>query len=328
MAPFNQKGNVIIFAVAAITAMSITASALTFLSIIEVRRSVNVERSVIARYAAESGIENALFILQRAFDADKSLTEIKDIFEFVDTSKFGETISCTSGVNIIDDCSTLRLSFGLPSINVDFERNNAFTLNIYDPGDKNKSPFQPKDYDIDKVMLQWDNTLPIDNEFEVSLLGWEVSGGKVDLRVPVKRFVDDESNSTDLTDGSISNGIAVMPFPSCTDFDSEYCDGFGASQALFPVLGKIRIRLLEPAEAEDVKVSLYNNTSSVCDFTTQVPTQCVPGYVEIISTGEARVGSNPVNRQAIRVVSSFPTEEQTRSVIWDFVIFSDRSIAK
>src|SRR3989338_2237962 len=78
----DQKGNIIVYAVSVIAAMAITAAFLTTTSLLEVRKSTQVERASLARYRAEAGIENSLFILNRSLAAWKSVNEIKNIFGF------------------------------------------------------------------------------------------------------------------------------------------------------------------------------------------------------------------------------------------------------
>ncbi|HCA67357.1 MAG: hypothetical protein A2249_03820 [Candidatus Jacksonbacteria bacterium RIFOXYA2_FULL_44_7] len=313
---FNDRGSIIAFALSAIAVMSITAALLTTLTILELKKSANVQRASVALYRAESGVENILFILNRAFAEGKTVSDIKTILGFDIANNFGYNFNC-DGADAVDeacytDVKTLEVKFGAEALRFDIAKNQALTLNIFEPNDKDNAPYSS----------YWIDTLKIigvksSDQLEVTFISWDDSSNT--LLTPLKRLL------TDSGDGVI-DGVAWLDFP-CGDLFGEdsLCNIGTAPPAPNDYLGIIRIRLLQPEERLGLKIQLFQDVNSICDVATNNPAQCIPGFVEVVATGEDDANSN---RQALKVVSALPTEDNPASDIWDYVLFSNESLSK
>lgn len=315
---FNDRGSIIAFALSAIAVMSITAALLTTLTILEVKKTANVQRASVALYRAESGVENSLFLLNRAFAAGKTITEVKTIFGFDNVSDFGDIFDC-DGADAGDeacfsDVATLEVKFGAEELRFDLAKNQAVTLNIFAPNDKDAAPYAS--YWIDALEIR--DVLPSD-QLEVTFIPWE--DGSNTLLTPLKRLL------TDAGDGFL-DGIAALPFPcggALISGEDPLCSMGTVPPAPDDHLGIIRVRLIQPEERLGLTLKLLQGVNSVCDTAANNPEQCIPGFVEVIAIGEDDANSN---RQALKVVSTLPTTDNPASDIWDYVLFSNESLSK
>ncbi len=318
---FNNRGSIIVFALSAIAVMSITAALLTTLTILEVKKSANVERASVAMYRAESGVENTLFILNRAFAKGKTVSDIKTILGFDNVNNFGYNFDCDGADAGDEACYTdvkiLEVKFGAEALRFDIAKNQALTLNIFEPNDKDQPPYDaPYSYTIDTLAI---NGLSIGfpdgaEQFEVTFIPWQYSPS-YELKSPVKRLLTDTSDGAD-------DGIALLPFPNNELGGEDPIPEMGNTNKL---IGIIRVRLLQPEALFGLRAQFYNDGASSCDVATNNPAQCIPGFIEVVATGEDDASSN---RQALKVVSTLPTEDNPASDIWDYALFSNESLSK
>ncbi|HBH46278.1 MAG: hypothetical protein A2445_04555 [Candidatus Jacksonbacteria bacterium RIFOXYC2_FULL_44_29] len=318
----SERGSIIVFAVAVITVMSITAALLTVTSIWEIRKSANIERAALARYKAESGIENGLFVLRRAFAAGKTIEDAKGYLGFTDSNNIGETVACTATAGLIkSNCERMEVKFGVADLQVQLNNDQVLSLDLYNPTSRDKPP--GSNFVADKLYLSWLD--PVDYQFEVSMISWKNNGLSIVPASPVRIILNDDTNFADPLDGGLNNQIAVQPIlcsppdpPSACTFEGGTPSGGDPH-----VLGKIRVGLINQLQVPDLRVQLYNNAdNSYCDSINGY-TQCIPGFVELVSTGR-----DSFNKQALKVVMSLPTEEEQTSDIWDYALFSHGSLTK
>lgn len=316
----NNQGSIIVFALSAIAVMSITAALLTTLTILEVKKSANVERASVALYRAESGVENTLFVLNRAFARGKTVGDIKNILGFDNLSDFGHNFDC-EGADAGDeacytDVKTLEVKFGAESLRFDIAKNQALTLNIFEPNDKDNPPYSS--YWIDTLIISGVETSDL---FEITFIPWDQSSK--DLLTPIKRLMTDDSDG-------ISDGASAIIFPCDTTGttlagEDPLCEMGTTPPSAHDHIGIIRLRLIQPEERLGLAVQLFNGPDSLCDVENDNPESCIPGFVEVVSIGEDDSHSN---RQALKVVSALPTEDNPASDIWDYVLFSNESLSK
>lgn len=316
----GNQGSIIVFALSAIAAMSITAALLTTLTILEVKKSANVQRASVALYRAESGVENTLFILNRSFARGKTVSDIKNILGFDDLNDFGHNFDC-EGADASDeacytDVKTLEVKFGAEALRFDIAKNQALTLNIFEPNDKDNPPYSTP-YQIDTLKI---NGVESTDIFEVTFIPWDQSSNK--LLTPIKRLMTDD------LDG-ISDSVAEIIFPCDVPPPGTKLTGEDSLCEMGNVapndhLGIIRLRLIQPEERLGLTAQLFHGADSFCVAPNNAK-QCIPGFVEVVSIGEDDSHSN---RQALKVVSALPTEDNPASDIWDYVLFSNESLSK
>lgn len=314
----SPSGSIIVFALSAIAAMAITAALLTIIAIFEVRKSANVERAFVARYRAESGIENSLYLLNQSLAKQKTIIDIKRIFGFNDTANFAEKLNCgVGGADANDngcqtDIESLEVKFGAQTVQFNISKDKALTVNVFDPDDKNQPPYNL--YNISELRASGLSGLDTE-EFEVTFITWNYN--TLVINSPVKRLLKDSS------DGATTPGVAILPFPVSIDITIEPTIGdLGTNSGL---IGIIRIRLLRPANLNGLTLQFFNSSgNSVCDAVTG-PAQCIPGFIEVTSVGKDDASSN---KQAMKVVATIPTADNQASDIWDYVVFSNVSLSK
>lgn len=312
-----SRGSIIVFALSAIAAMSITAALLTTVTILEVKQSANVERAFIAMYRAESGLENSLYILNQSFNNNKTIQETKNLFGFGGSTNFAKVLDCKGADLGAGGCQTniqsLEVKFGAQTIGFNISKDKAMTLNIFDPDDKNQPPYGVTPYTINELRISGLSGTDAE-EFEVSFITWKYSPS-ITINPPVKRLLKDSADG-------VLNNVALLQFPTSSYIGEPTISELGTNNQL---IGIIRIRLLTPQSLSGLTLQFFNSTGvSVCD-TINGPAQCIPGFIEVISVGKDDSG---LNKQAMKVVASIPTESNQASDIWDYAMFSNSSLSK
>jgi len=189
------------------------------------------------------------------------------------------------------------------------------TINIFDQDDKNSGPYDGN-YQIDQMILEWNGG---DREFEISFIVWNVSAG-VNLLSPIRRRLSDNNgkiifNFNDICNNPISNS------------ESDVCSAMSAAGDTFLMgqnnLGKIRIRLLDTEPLVGGILRLCKYDIAFADNCNQKPS---PGFIEINSTGQ-----QGANKQAVKIIRKIEASAQGTelvSEIWDYAIFSQKSLSK
>ncbi|MEK9165484.1 MAG: hypothetical protein AAB525_01325 [Patescibacteria group bacterium] len=299
----NVKGNIIVFALTAIAIMSLSAAVLFSSSILEMRKSENLKKAVFAAYTAESSAEHSAYLINKALAAGKILDV--DIIP-----KISVMTDCNDAANVID-CAKLQIDLGVSDLPVTLQQNQTITINLYDPEDKNDPPYDPA-YEVDKMILEWSEAVP--REFEISFILWNVESG-IQLLPPVKRRAIGTGSFTfnfnEICTGEQSPGEAK----ACSEM-SEAGDNFilGAVN-----IGIIRIKLLSSDTLMGGSLKLYKQGSPDA-------LKLIPGFMEIKSTGQEKT-----NKQALRIVQKIEkagTGSDFVSEIWDYAIFSNKSLLK
>jgi len=299
----NQAGNIIVFALSAIAVMSLSAIALTTATVLELKKSSNVEQATFANYNAESGLEHASFLINGALNAGRNLTEIKNILG-LSSYQNGE-IDCQT--SIINNCENLIINLGASSIPVNFEQNDSVVINVFSLEDKNSPPFGDDAYNADSLKIDWDSGA---REFEITFILWKVPNvGQVELLPVVTR----RTEGNGLVIFNFQNEICNNPLSQAErDLCSAATGNFVIGQE---ILGKIRIRLLSASPIEAGRIYLLSSGSP----------EPLVDFIEIKSTG--LFGSN---KQAIRVIERISTPENQieSSSIWDYVLFTEEVLTK
>ncbi len=315
----NQRGSMIVFAMSAIAVMSITAALLTTATIYEVKKTANVERAALARYQAESGIEDSLFILRRALAADKTVVDVKRYFGFANANSFSEVVACTGTTGLLaSPCEKLEVKFGVASLRFNMDRDTPLILDLYNPENINEQPWPS----FRAGRLAWSDVG--NNQYEVTFIPWDISNPlNIKPLTPIKRLVWDELPVSAGGDGSNDDMITIdLPCASrgtLNPGEDDLCE-IGSCSG---ILGKVKLRLLSASPAYNLSFALYNSFGqSFCDSINGYD-QCIPGFFEITS-----IGRDAYNKQALRIVSSIPGGEEQTADIWDYAIFSGQSLSK
>lgn len=314
-------GSMIVFAMSAIAVMSITAALLTTATIYEIKKTANVERAALARYQAESGIEDSLFILRRALLKDKSVSQVKQYFGFSNSANFSEVVACTGTAGLLaSPCEKLEVKFGVANLLVDMDRDTPLILNLYNPENINQLPWSP----FRVARLAWSDVG--NNQYEVTFIPWNISNPlNIQPLTPIKRLVWDELPVSQGGDGA-DDDIMTIDLP-CDDATPSTLktgeDNLCEIGSRYNILGKVKLRLLSASPAYNLSFALYNSFGqSFCDNINGFD-QCIPGFFEITS-----IGRDAFNKQALRIVTSVPGGEEQAGDIWDYAIFSGQSLSK
>jgi hypothetical protein len=321
----NQKGSIIVYALTAIAVMAISATAISVTTIFELQKSKNTQQAVFATYDAEQGMEYTLFLLNRSLRSGKSLTDFQNMIGMPDNDEIlnciepSACLGCTGPIG----CEQIHIKTDgtnkLPITLID--PNEAITINLFDPDDRNKVPY-PGDlfYHIRKIIIDWNKVTIVDKTFELSLAVWDIQNKDdpaIGIRIlpPIKREITATATSQaifDLWDVCGSSFLSLSEEePVCT---------MGTSDIGHTYIGKIRIRLLTGEPIIGGTLQLKNTADE---------TKPIPGFIEITSL--AKEGSN---KQAIKVIGSLGTGGSGLAVgqqvtqIWDYAIYSNRSISK
>jgi hypothetical protein len=308
----NTKGNIIVFALAAIAVMSLSAVVLTSTTFLELRKSGNVERSIFATYMAESTGEQSVYLISQALKVGKTFAEIEDVLNLPGYDG-SVPVPCGSapGDSPID-CQQLNIVLGVNDLPINLQQNETMTINIFDQEDRNLGPYDVN-YQIDQMVIEWSAGY---REFELSFVVWNVSAG-VNLLPPIRRRISGNNGKVVFN----FNDICNSPISSS---ESEACSGMGGNFLMGQNnLGKIRVRVLgvEPLVGGVLRLCKYDQA-----FTDNCNQKPVPGFIEINSTG--RQGSN---KQAVKIVHKIGESDKGSefvSEVWDYAIFSQKSLSK
>lgn len=292
----NIKGNIIVFALTAIAVMSLSAVVLSSTSILEMRKSENLKRAVFAAYTAESSAEHSVYLINKALAAGKTLADIEN--------KINTMTKCGDPANVID-CAKLQINLGVSSLPVTLQQNQTFTINLYNPENKNQSPYP--DYEVDTMILEWSE--PVIREFEISFIIWNIESG-IQILPPIKRRnIGTKSITFNFNDICTSSQISPSEAGVCALMSNNFILGTNN-------IGIIRVRLLTPNTLTGGTLVLQKGAEQ----------KLIPGFIEIKSTGQEKT-----NKQAIRIVQRIEkagTSSDFVSEIWDYAIFSNKSLLK
>lgn len=299
----NIKGNIIVFALTSIAIMSLSAVVLFSTSLLEMRKSENLEKAVFAAYTAESSAEHSAYLINQALAAGKTLVDIND--------KIGEMTDC--GDTSIIDCAKLQINLGASDLPVTLQQNQTLTVNLYHPENKNLAP-PYENYEVDTMVLKWSED--IIREFEISFILWNIESG-IKLLPPVKwRLPLGPSPITFNFDD-----ICVVN-PNKSFGEETVCEVYMTTLNQFILgadnIGIIRIKLLSPDSLMGGSLQLFKQGDS--------NPKLIPGFMEIKSTGQEKT-----NKQALRIVQKIEkagTGSDFVSEIWDYAIFSNKSLLK
>ncbi|MFH1712691.1 MAG: hypothetical protein ABH896_00675 [Candidatus Jacksonbacteria bacterium] len=295
----NTKGNIIVFALTAIAIMSLSAVVLSSTSLLEMRKSENLEKAVFATYTAESSAEHSIYLINQALAAGKTLDQIN--------TKINVMTDCNDAANVID-CAKLKINLGVSDLPFSLQQNQVLTINLYHPEDKNDPPY-PADpsYEINTMILEWSESVM--REFEISFIIWNIESN-IQLLPPVKYRIADMNPIIFPFDMICSGDLSQGELIVCNNYMSS---GFklGTNN-----IGIIRIRLLSPTPL----------TGGTLLFEMDSEPKLIPGFMEIKSTGQEKT-----NKQALRIVQKIEKAgagSDFVSEIWDYAIFSNKSLLK
>jgi type II secretory pathway component PulK len=73
----TSKGNVIVFALSTLAVMTLSATVLAASTLLELRKSRNVENAIFAKYDAEGETEHVMYLINQALRTGHDLDYIK-----------------------------------------------------------------------------------------------------------------------------------------------------------------------------------------------------------------------------------------------------------
>src|SRR3990167_8735243 len=252
----TSKGNVIVFALSAIAVMSLSAAALATTTLLALRKGSNVEKAIFAKYNAESGVEQMLYIINQALIKGRDFDSIRALIEGMFGLGAGSfefdgsnNLDCGAPSSLVPPlelkCADLNITLGVNDLPLNVSQNEIFTLNMFDIANRNKPPYEtqidtadPKaGYVVDKITIDWSGGAT--HEFELSFFVWDKekldAGAVGSLLPPVKRRVKGQNSmSFSFKNGSPNIAIAgadniCIPIPELTGIEEPICS-IGRSQ--------------------------------------------------------------------------------------------------
>lgn len=299
----NVKGNIIVFALTAIAIMSLSAAVLFSSSMLEMRKSENLKKAVFAAYTAKSSAEHSAYLINKALAAGKTLVDIND--------KIGEMTDC--GDTSIIDCAKLQIDLGASDLPITLQQNQTLTINLYHPENKNLAP-PYENYEVDKMILKWSEAVA--REFEITFILWHKTPETEILLLPPIKWR--------LSNTEPANQITFNFNDTCNDSNISLSEDYVCGLTNQFILGTdnigiIRIKLLSSDPLIGGSMQLYKQGSPDVQ-------KLIPGFMEIKSTGQEKT-----NKQAVRIVQKIEkagTGSDFVSEIWDYAIFSNKSLLK
>lgn len=148
----NQKASTILIS---LLIMSVVLSSTLYVNVIslrQMRQSNNVDNSIIAFYAAESGNEQAIYYIRKTEDLD------------VGDLTIGGSISGPD--NLIQRTVTDELTI----INIGLKKNEFYQIDIFDQEDISLGS------DLSAMFIEWDSDCGVDSWIELTINEWEITG--------------------------------------------------------------------------------------------------------------------------------------------------------
>lgn len=297
----NQKGIVLLLALLIMAGVTAVGVGISTAILNEIKASRNIDYSMIAYYAAESGTEKGLYTIKANRLNDETLDNTKQAINNESQHYFTEDDPVWSPPAKWLD----RKAFDIvEKVATHLDKNQSTTIDLYDPDQFYNPPLEDK---IKSIIVYWFNDFEhgYGSEWiEVSWTGWESDGTWI--------------NKTKKTLFASSNGGQ----------DGHFTIDLIQSDPLFSdaVFFRVRIKAFF-AEVNDLEVKAYNIRDPY-NCSGGDPEDCrvdIPSRVVIETTGEYPADSAGSSRQALKV--ELPWQSPV-SGLFDYAFFSEEKIAK
>lgn len=338
----TSKGNIIVFALSTIAVMSLSATVLAASTLLELRKSRNTENAIFAKYSAESENERILYLINQALRRGHDFDYIGGLLEGMfglnpgDFKFDGSTILKCSDSTPTLKCEDIAVTLGVNDLPFNLAQSEAFTLNMFDIRDRNMPPYADQtDYLVNRITIDWAGGAT--HEFEFTFVAWDknkISASQPGAVLPpIKRRVKGTGNITFSFElGSLpGRQDTICPTPAVpttlTPLGEMSICAIGKSTGTgVLLLGTILVKLISPGSLNGATFRLWDDPDGAG---TLAPIQRqIPGFVEVQLSGK-----EATNKKAIRVIQNITASQMTPgkdfiSEIWDYAIFSDKSISK
>ena len=148
----NREASTILVSLLIMSVVLSSALYINVISLRQMRQSNNIDNSIMAFYAAESGNEQAVYYIRKMEDLD------------VGELAIGHSISGPD--NLVERVVTDEL----PSINIGLKKNEFYQVDVFDQ--ENLSLIS----DLDTLSIEWDSDCGADSWIELTINEWETAG--------------------------------------------------------------------------------------------------------------------------------------------------------
>ncbi|USN53728.1 MAG: hypothetical protein H6760_00980 [Candidatus Nomurabacteria bacterium] len=159
----DERGIVMLLSLLVLSALTAVAIGTSVLIIKEVQQSSNIDRSLMAYYAAETGIEKGLYTVKIGRQTNQELADILN-----DLNDGG---AMSNGASWSTDESTTSEEYSLSSL----KENQSTVLDLYDPLDPTEGGYES--FGVEAL-----DAKPLQNPawLEISYFPWTINGGLLD----------------------------------------------------------------------------------------------------------------------------------------------------